>query len=66
MIGRRLGIPIVAKVGETAAEHLGWFPLFASDDLPTSGAQTRSVLGWEPTGPDLLTDIDHPGYDTYS
>jgi hypothetical protein len=32
--------------------------------MPASSAHTQSVLGWTPTGPDLLTDIDQPGYFT--
>jgi hypothetical protein len=26
-------------------------------DLAASGALTRQQLGWDPTGPDLLTDL---------
>jgi len=32
--------------------------------MPASRARTRAALGWVPTGPDLLTDIDQPGYYT--
>ena len=62
VIGRRLGIPVVAKSRDEAAEHFGWFAQFVSADLPTSSARTRAILDWMPTGPDLLTDIDQPGY----
>ncbi|TCV97701.1 nucleoside-diphosphate-sugar epimerase [Luteibacter rhizovicinus] len=62
VIGRRLGIPVVAKSGDEATEHFGWFTLFASANLPTSSVQTRATLDWTPTGPDLLADIDQPGY----
>jgi nucleoside-diphosphate-sugar epimerase len=53
VIGHRLGIPVVAKSRDEAAEHFGWFALFASADLPTSSARTRAMLDWTPTGPDL-------------
>ncbi len=43
-------------------EKGGWFADFAGADMPASSARTRSLLGWQPTGPDLLTDIDQPGY----
>ncbi|WP_213767823.1 SDR family oxidoreductase [Caballeronia sp. dw_19] len=62
VIGRRLGLPVVAKSHDEAAAHFGWFAMFASADLPTSSDRTRAVLDWAPTGPDLLTDIDQPGY----
>ncbi len=46
------------------AAHFGWFGGFAAADMPASRARTRAALGWVPTGPDLLTDIDQPGYNT--
>ncbi len=58
VIGRRLGLP----VEERSREHFGWFADFAGADMPASSARTRSLLGWAPTGADLLTDIDQPGY----
>ena len=58
VIGRQLGLPVESR----GPEHFGWFASFAGADMPASSAQTRSLLGWEPTGPDLLTDIDQPGY----
>ncbi len=58
VIGRQLGLPVESR----APEHFGWFAGFAGADMPASNARTRSLLGWEPTGPDLLTDIDQPGY----
>lgn len=62
VIGRRLGIPVEAKSGEAAADHFGWFGFFAGLDCPASSARTRATLGWEPTHPGLLADIDRPGY----
>jgi len=62
VIGRRLGLPVVAKSHDEAAAHFGWFGMFIGADLATSSARTRDMLGWAPTGPDLLTDIDQPGY----
>jgi hypothetical protein len=31
-------------------------------DLLASSAWTRKVLGWHPTGPDLITDLKHMDY----
>jgi nucleoside-diphosphate-sugar epimerase len=62
VIGRRLGVPVVAKSPEEAAEHFGWFALFAGMDAPTSSERTRALLGWQPQQPGLLADIDRPAY----
>jgi nucleoside-diphosphate-sugar epimerase len=62
VIGRRLNIPVVSKSSEEAAEHFGWFAMFAGIDAPTSSARTRSLLGWKPEQPGLIADIDHPAY----
>jgi nucleoside-diphosphate-sugar epimerase len=62
VIGRRLNVPIVAKSPAEAAEHFGWFALFAEMDAPTASARTRALLGWEPTQPGLIADIDRPAY----
>lgn len=62
LIGRRLSVPAVSLSPEEAAEHFGWFAMFAGFDVPTSSAHTRALLGWQPTEPGLLADIDHPAY----
>ena len=62
VIGRRLNIPVVSKPPEEAAAHFGWFAMFAGIDAPTSSTRTRSLLGWHPTQPGLIADLDHPAY----
>jgi nucleoside-diphosphate-sugar epimerase len=62
VIGRRLNIPVVSKSPEEAAEHFGWFTMFAGIDAPTSSERTRSMLDWKPEQPGLIADIDHPAY----
>jgi nucleoside-diphosphate-sugar epimerase len=62
VIGRRLNIPIVSKSPEEAAEHFGWFTMFAGMDAPTSSERTRSLLGWRPELLGLIAEIDHPAY----
>jgi len=61
-IARGLKVPAVSVAPEKAAEHFGWFAVFASLDLQGSGAQTRENLGWEPTGPGLIADLDGTNY----
>lgn len=62
VIGRRLGLPVVSKTKEEAADHFGWFVHFAGLDNPTSSSVTRDQLGWQPTGPNLIPDLDQPAY----
>jgi nucleoside-diphosphate-sugar epimerase len=58
VIGRRLNVPVVSKSREEAAEHFGWIGQFFAIDAPASSAQTRASLGWRPTQPGLLADLD--------
>jgi nucleoside-diphosphate-sugar epimerase len=62
VIARRLNVPLVAKSAPDAADHFGWFALFAAMDVPASSERTRALLGWAPTQPGLLRDIDRPSY----
>ena len=62
VIGRRLKIPVVSKSPAEAAEHFGWFAMFAGMDAPTSSARTCTELGWKHEQPGLIADIDHSAY----
>jgi len=62
VIGRRLNLPVEAKSAEEAPEHFGWATMFVSMDSPRSSERTRALLGWQPTQPGLLADIDRPSY----
>jgi nucleoside-diphosphate-sugar epimerase len=55
VIGRRLGLP-VESVSEDTYGPFG--PIFAADQ-PSSSARTRAELGWEPTHPSLLADLEN-------
>lgn len=62
IIGRWLGVPVVSKSPEEAADHFGWFARFAGMDIAASSERTRKLLNWQPTQPDLLKDIDQKAY----
>jgi nucleoside-diphosphate-sugar epimerase len=62
VIGRGLKAPVVSMSPEEAAGHFGWLAMFAGLDLPASSAQTRERLGWRPTGPGLLADLEQMRY----
>jgi nucleoside-diphosphate-sugar epimerase len=60
VIGHRLNVPVVSKAPEEAANHFGWFGQFAALDAPASSTITRERLGWQPTQPGLIPDLDRP------
>ncbi|TWB63381.1 SDR family oxidoreductase [Nitrospirillum viridazoti] len=57
-IGRRLDLPVKSIPQEEAPAHFGWLSLFAGLDMPASSDWTREVLGWRPTGPGLISDLE--------
>jgi hypothetical protein len=59
VIGRGLNVPVVAKFPEEAADHFGWLAHFVGLDLAASSALTQERLGWRPTGPGLIADLEH-------
>ena len=61
-IGRGLNIPVISIAQEQAQEHFGFLGFFAGRDAHISSAQTRAKLGWNPTGPTLLTDLGNMHY----
>jgi nucleoside-diphosphate-sugar epimerase len=61
-IGRGLNVPVVSKSREEAAAHFGWLGIFAGRDLIGSSVQTQARLGWRPTGPGLIADLEQMRY----
>jgi nucleoside-diphosphate-sugar epimerase len=62
-IGQGLHVPVVSIAPEMAAEHFGWFARFAGLDISATSAQTREKLGWNPTGPGLIADLENMRYE---
>ncbi|MDO7885514.1 SDR family oxidoreductase [Hymenobacter cheonanensis] len=62
VIGRHLHVPVVSKSPEEAAEHFGWMARFAALDMAGSSALTQQWLGWHPTHPGLLADLEQGDY----
>ena len=62
VIGRGLNVPVISISPEQAQEHFGFLGFFAGRDAQASSAQTRANLGWNPTGPHLLTDLGNMRY----
>ena len=57
-IGRRLKLPVKSIAPEEARAFFGWLAMFAGRDMPASSEQTRRTLGWRPTGPGLIADLE--------
>jgi nucleoside-diphosphate-sugar epimerase len=62
VISRGLKVPVVSLSPEEAQGHFGWLAMFASVDMPASSALTRQRLGWKPTGPGLIADLEQMRY----
>lgn len=62
VIGRGLKVPVVAMSPEEAAAHFGWLAMFVALDMPASSVLTQKRLGWHPTGPGLISDLEHMRY----
>jgi nucleoside-diphosphate-sugar epimerase len=61
-IGGGLNVPVVSLAPEEAANHFGWLAAFVGRDVPASSAHTREKLGWKPTGPGLISDLENMRY----
>jgi nucleoside-diphosphate-sugar epimerase len=64
VIGRHLGVPVVALPVEEAGEHFGFLGQIFSLDSPASSTLTQQWLGWHPVQPGLLADLDGDYYFT--
>ncbi len=61
-IGRGLDLTTASIAPEDAREHFGFIGTFFAMDLASSSAITRELLGWTPTGPTLLEDLESGAY----
>jgi nucleoside-diphosphate-sugar epimerase len=62
VIGRGLKVPVRSLSPEEAPAHFGWLSMFAGFDCPASSAITRTKLGWQPSGPGLIKDLERMNY----
>jgi nucleoside-diphosphate-sugar epimerase len=61
-IGRAFDLPVVSVAPEDAVEHFGFIGRFFGLDMSASSAHTRELLGWTPSGPTLVEDIEAGAY----
>jgi hypothetical protein len=55
-------VPVRSLAPEDAAEHFGWLAAFFGADVPASSALTRELLGWQPSHPGLIEDLEAGRY----
>ena len=56
-IAVRLNLPVRSIAPDEAPAFFGWLAMFAGLDMTASSEQTRRILDWQPTGPNLLEDL---------
>jgi nucleoside-diphosphate-sugar epimerase len=61
-IGRGLKVSVISISAEEAPAYFGPFAMFAGLDMPASSAITQKRLGWNPTGPGLIADLERMDY----
>ncbi|GGL10850.1 oxidoreductase [Sphaerisporangium melleum] len=62
VIGRHLDVPVASIPLEKAGEHFGWLGGPVAMDSPASSTLTRELLGWQPTQPGLIDDLEKGHY----
>jgi hypothetical protein len=61
-LGRGLKIPTKSIPAQESEAYFGWMNGLVSLDLVGSSETTRKKLGWKPTGPSLISDLDKMAY----
>ncbi len=61
-MGRHLGTPAVSVSPADAVAHFSHLGHFVGMDSPATAIGTRELLGWAPTGPGLLEDLEQDHY----
>jgi nucleoside-diphosphate-sugar epimerase len=59
VIGRHLDVPVVSISPDDAGPHFGFLAPLLAIDSSASSALTRDLLGWRPTHPGLMNDLEH-------
>lgn len=64
LIGRQLDLPVVSLTVEEASAYfdVSFIAAAYAVDAPASSRHTRALLGWAPTHPTLLDDLEHGDY----
>jgi len=61
-IGRALHLPVTSIPADCVQDHFGWIGTFFGMEMSATSVLTRELLGWVPSGPTLVEDIDAGEY----
>ena len=61
-VGHGLDLPVASITPEQAESQFGFLARFLALDVAASNTLTRELLGWEPTGPGLVADVEQGHY----
>ena len=62
VIGKGLGVPAISLSAEEAKSHFGPLAMFVGTDLSALSTKTMQRLGWQPTCPGLIQDLEQTQY----
>lgn len=62
VLARGLKLPLASIAPEQATAKMGFLGMFMGRDGVASSAKTQARLGWKPTGPGLLEDLERFEY----
>ncbi len=61
-IGKGLDVPVASLSPEQAQSHFGPLAMFVGADMSASSRQTQDRLGWHPSRPGLIQDLEQTQY----
>lgn len=61
-IGRAFDLPVTSIAPDDVQDHFGWIGTYFAMDLQATSIATQELLGWTPTGPTLIEDLDAGAY----
>ena len=61
-IGRTFDLPVTSIDPGDVQDHFGWIGAFFGMEMSATSVMTRNLLGWTPTGPTLVEDLDTGAY----
>jgi nucleoside-diphosphate-sugar epimerase len=64
VIAAHLDVPAVSVTPDQIGDYLGFLGGFWGFDGPASARITRDLLGWQPTRPGLIADLEQGHYFT--
>jgi nucleoside-diphosphate-sugar epimerase len=61
-IGRAFDLPVTSIDPAEVQDHFGWIGAFFGMEMSATSTVTRGLLGWTPTGPTLVDDLEAGAY----